>query len=742
MAELQTHRLALDGLRCAGCVSRVEAALSGVDGVTQATVNLVDRTATIQAPASVSAGSLIAAVQAAGYDASPVQGLENIAEQQAGEERHMRTLLRRFVVAACAGIPLLLNMFFDFLPAAQEQAAIWLLIGLLTLATMLYSGRHFYIGAWRGLRHHSATMDTLIATGTGAAWLYSMVILLWPAIIPASLAGMAGHTWFDAALVIIALINLGQALEVRARGKTSESIRRLIGLQASTARVLRDQQEVDIPMAEVVVGDVIRVRPGEKVPVDGELLEGSSTVDESMLTGEPMPVRKQVGDRVVGSTINIAGSFLYTARHVGADTVLAHIIEMVKNAQASKPRIGRMVDRVAGVFVPTVLIIAVLTALIWLNFGPEPRISFALVAAMSVLMIACPCALGLATPISLVVAVGKAAEFGILIRKGEALERASKLTTVVLDKTGTITTGKPVVTDILADDPDQLLRMAAALESGSEHPLAAAILARAGDPAPLACESFQAIAGQGIGGIVAGQSLLLGNMALMMAHGIGMDDGWRDRMQALAAEAKTPMLLACDGRIMGIIAVADPIREGAQEAIAGLQAQGLKVVMLTGDMRKTAEAVAARVGIRELFAEVMPEDKDATIASLQAAGEVVGMVGDGINDAPALSRADVGFAMGAGTDVAIASADITLMRPSLDGIVVAIALSRATLRNIKQNLFGAFIYNSLGIPVAAGLLYPIAGVMLNPMLAGAAMAMSSVTVVSNANRLRLFRPEG
>ncbi|TLS67087.1 cadmium-translocating P-type ATPase [Mariprofundus erugo] len=739
---MQTHRLALDGLRCAGCVSRVEAALSGVDGVTQATVNLVDRTATIQAPASVSAGSLIAAVQAAGYDASPVQGLENIAEQQAGEERHMRTLLRRFVVAACAGIPLLLNMFFDFLPAAQEQAAIWLLIGLLTLATMLYSGRHFYIGAWRGLRHHSATMDTLIATGTGAAWLYSMVILLWPAIIPASLAGMAGHTWFDAALVIIALINLGQALEVRARGKTSESIRRLIGLQASTARVLRDQQEVDIPMAEVVVGDVIRVRPGEKVPVDGELLEGSSTVDESMLTGEPMPVRKQVGDRVVGSTINIAGSFLYTARHVGADTVLAHIIEMVKNAQASKPRIGRMVDRVAGVFVPTVLIIAVLTALIWLNFGPEPRISFALVAAMSVLMIACPCALGLATPISLVVAVGKAAEFGILIRKGEALERASKLTTVVLDKTGTITTGKPVVTDILADDPDQLLRMAAALESGSEHPLAAAILARAGDPAPLACESFQAIAGQGIGGIVAGQSLLLGNMALMMAHGIGMDDGWRDRMQALAAEAKTPMLLACDGRIMGIIAVADPIREGAQEAIAGLQAQGLKVVMLTGDMRKTAEAVAARVGIRELFAEVMPEDKDATIASLQAAGEVVGMVGDGINDAPALSRADVGFAMGAGTDVAIASADITLMRPSLDGIVVAIALSRATLRNIKQNLFGAFIYNSLGIPVAAGLLYPIAGVMLNPMLAGAAMAMSSVTVVSNANRLRLFRPEG
>ncbi|TLS77390.1 cadmium-translocating P-type ATPase [Mariprofundus erugo] len=739
---MQTHRLALDGLRCAGCVSRVEAALSGVDGVTQATVNLVDRTATIQAPASVSAGSLIAAVQAAGYDASPVQGLGNIAEQQAGEERHMRTLLRRFVVAACACIPLLLNMFFDFLPAAQEQAAIWLLIGLLTLATMLYSGRHFYIGAWRGLRHHSATMDTLIATGTGAAWLYSMVILLWPAIIPASLAGMAGHTWFDAALVIIALINLGQALEVRARGKTSESIRRLIGLQASTARVLRDQQEVDIPMAEVVVGDVIRVRPGEKVPVDGELLEGSSTVDESMLTGEPMPVRKQVGDRVVGSTINIAGSFLYTARHVGADTVLAHIIEMVKNAQASKPRIGRMVDRVAGVFVPTVLIIAVLTALIWLNFGPEPRISFALVAAMSVLMIACPCALGLATPISLVVAVGKAAEFGILIRKGEALERASKLTTVVLDKTGTITTGKPVVTDILADDPDQLLRMAAALESGSEHPLAAAILARAGDPAPLACESFQAIAGQGIGGIVAGQSLLLGNMALMMAHGIGMDDGWRDRMQALAAEAKTPMLLACDGRIMGIIAVADPIRQGAKEAIAGLQAQGLKVVMLTGDMRKTAEAVAARVGIRELFAEVMPEDKDATIASLQAAGEVVGMVGDGINDAPALSRADVGFAMGAGTDVAIASADITLMRPSLDGIVVAIALSRATLRNIKQNLFGAFIYNSLGIPVAAGLLYPIAGVMLNPMLAGAAMAMSSVTVVSNANRLRLFRPEG
>jgi len=730
-------------MRCAGCVSKVEAALAGVAGVQQGSVNLVDRTASVQAGDTVTTDALIAAIQSAGFDASTLQGMENIAEQQAAEQTHMRALFLRFFVAALVGAPLLLNMFFHYLPGIEAQPLLWLAIGLITLAAMFYAGRHFYIGAWRAFIHHSATMDTLVATGTGTAWIYSMLLIIHPGIVPEALAGAGRHAYFDAALIIIALINMGQALEVRARGKTSEAIRRLIGLQASSARVLRDGKEIDLPLAEVLPGDLIRVRPGEKVPVDGELLEGSSSVDESMLTGEPMPVTKQSGDRVVGGTINGTGSFLFTARHVGADSVLAHIIEMVKNAQASKPHIGRIVDRVAGVFVPTVLIIAVVTALVWLNIGPEPRLSFALVACMSVLIVACPCALGLATPISLIVGVGKAAEYGILIRKGDALERAAALTTIVMDKTGTITAGKPAVTDIIASDRMELLRLAAALETGSEHPLAAAIVAEAEQQqlSLPACEGFVAIAGQGVSGNIEGKALLLGNEALMASHRITLDETQRQQISDLAAQAKTPMLVAVGGTLLGIIAVADPIRKESAAAIARMQAAGLDVVMLTGDNQHTAEAIAAQVGIRHVFAGVMPADKDQKIAELQAEGAVVAMVGDGINDAPALSRADVGFAIGAGTDVAIESADITLMRSSLDGVLIAIAISRATLRNIKQNLFGAFIYNSLGIPVAAGLLFPLLGLMLNPMLAGAAMAMSSVTVVSNANRLRLFKPE-
>jgi len=738
MSDPVQLRLSIDGMRCAACVSKVETALTSAPGVQQASVNMVDRTATVRGELDVS--ELISAVQAVGYDASPILGNESLAEKQSEEAAHFRSLMWRFVIAGLVGLPLILDMFWHVLPGLAEGRIVWLLIGSITLACMIYAGRHFYIGAWRAFTHHSATMDTLIASGTGTAWLYSMLICIAPEIVPE----MARHAYFDAALIIIALINLGQALEVRARGKTSEAIRRLIGLQPGTARVVREGKEIDVPLAEVIAGDVLRVRPGEKIPVDGEVLEGTSSVDESMLTGEPLPVLKTAGDKLVGGTINTSGSFLCSATHVGADTVLAHIIEMVKNAQASKPRIGRLVDKVAGVFVPTVLILAVMTALIWLNFGPEPTISFALVAAMSVLIIACPCALGLATPISLVVGVGKAAEFGILIRKGEALERASKLTTIVLDKTGTVTEGKPAVTDIIGKDKNAILRLAAAVEAGSEHPLAAAIVARATkeEQSLSNCEEFKAISGQGVIGQVDGQHILLGNMALLVAHHVTIAAASIEQMHALAGQGKTPMLLACDGKVLGIIAVADPIKAGSKAAIAQMQAMGLNVVMLTGDNRQTAEAVAAQVGISEVFAEVMPKDKDAKVAELQAQGEVVGMVGDGINDAPALSRADVGFAIGAGTDVAIESADITLMRSSLDGVVTAIEISRATLRNIKQNLFGAFVYNSLGIPVAAGLLYPLFGMMLNPMLAGAAMAMSSVTVVSNANRLRLFVPSG
>lgn len=741
MADSAQVRLNIEGMSCAGCVSKVEAALSRTPGVQQASVNLVDRTASISGD-DLEADALISAIQGAGYDASVAGAAEGVEEQRDKEAAHFAGLMRRFIVAAVVALPMVADMFLGMLPGVNDARGLWLGIGVATLGTMIYAGRHFYIGAWRAFTHHSATMDTLIATGTGTAWLYSMLICMAPEIVPE----MARHAYFDAALIIISLINLGQALEVRARGKTSEAIRRLIGLQASTARVVRDGKELDVPLGEVSAGEVLRVRPGEKVPVDGEVLEGESSVDESMLTGEPMPVRKAAGDGVVGGTINASGSFLYRATHVGADSVLAHIIEMVKNAQASKPRIGRIVDKVAGVFVPTVLILAVLTALVWLNFGPEPRISFALVAAMSVLIIACPCALGLATQISLVVGVGKAAEFGILIRKGEALERASKLSTIVLDKTGTVTEGRPVVTDIIGDDQEGVLRMAAAVEAGSEHPLAAAIAARAADfPGGMnvpVCQDFDSHAGQGVSGRVEGQAILLGNAAFMAERGISVEDGVLKQAENLAREAKTPMLLARDERVSGIIAVADPVKEDSKSAIARMQELGLKVVMLTGDNRQTAEAVATQVGITDFHADVMPQNKDEKVAELQTAGEVVGMVGDGINDAPALSRADVGFAIGAGTDVAIESADITLMRSSLDGVVTAIEISQATLRNIKQNLFGAFIYNTLGIPIAAGLLYPLMGLMLNPMLAGAAMAASSVTVVSNANRLRLFTPSG
>ncbi len=756
MSELQTIRFAIDGMRCAGCVSKVEAALAGVEGVAQSSVNLVDRTASVRFHANSDANvdaehiadAVIVAVQNAGYDASPMQGAENVDKQRRDEHQQMLGLLWRSLAAAAVGLPLFFNLFSHKLPSTDAAPALWLIIGLITLGAMIYAGSHFYIGAWRAFTHHAATMDTLIATGTGTAWLYSMAIIIWPNIVPETVASMGRHAYFDAALVIIALINFGHALEVRARGKTSDAIRRLIGLQADTARLVRDGIEVDVPFAEVAPGDVIRVRPGEKIPVDGDVVEGSSNVDESMLTGEPMPVQKGSGDHVVGGTINGSGSFLYIARHVGADTVLARIIDMVKNAQASKPRIGRIVDKVAGVFVPSVLIMAVLAALIWLNFGPEPRISFALLAAMTVLIIACPCALGLATPISLIVGVGKAAEFGILIRKGEALERASKLTTIVLDKTGTVTEGKPAVTDVIScdssTDASVMMRLAASLEAGSEHPLAAAIIAKseAEQITLSACEAFQAVSGHGVSGAVDGHRLLLGNAALMEAESVLVDATMAAQISALAAQAKTPVLLASDGELLGVIAVADPIKAGSKAAIAQMQAAGLTVVMLTGDHRKTAEAVAAQVGISQIFAEVMPEHKDGKVAELQATGEIIGMVGDGINDAPALSRADVGFAIGAGTDVAIESADITLMRSSLDGVITAIEISRATLRNIKQNLFGAFIYNSLGIPVAAGLLYPVMGLMLSPVLAGALMAMSSVTVVTNANRLRLFKPGG
>jgi Cu+-exporting ATPase len=554
---------------------------------------------------------------------------------------------------------------------------------------------------------------------------------------------LARHAYFEAAAIIIALINLGQALEMRARGKTSEAIKRLIGLQPKTARVIRDGKEIDIPISEVGLDETIRVRPGEKIPVDGVIIEGHSSIDESMLTGEPMPVEKKTGDEVVGATFNKSGSFLFQAKHIGADTALARIIEMVRRAQSSKPAIGRLADKISAVFVPSVLIIAVLTFLAWFNLGPEPRFSFSLVATMTVLIIACPCALGLATPISIMVGVGKAAEYGILIRNGEALQQAGKLTTIVLDKTGTVTKGQPTVTALVPAagwGEQKLLAVAASIETGSEHPLAEAIVsaAEAKGITLSAVSGFEAITGHGVSATMEGKKVLFGNARLMAKHNIDLGN-LPKRAEQLAAQAQTPMFLAVGDTVAGIVSVADPIKPDSKAAIARLHAIGLKVVMITGDNRATAEAVAREVGLDEVMAEVLPGDKAAKVSGLQRRGEIVGMVGDGINDAPALAQADVGYAIGTGTDVAIESADVTLMRGSLHGVADAIAISRATVRNIKQNLFGAFIYNVLGIPVAAGALYPFTGLLLNPIIAGAAMAMSSVTVVSNANRLRWFQ---
>jgi Cu+-exporting ATPase len=734
-------RLSISGMSCAGCVASVEKALRAVPGVTEATVNLAERTATVSG--GVASAVLVAAVKQAGYGAAELRGLEDESAKEAAERAHYLGLWRKFAVAALVGFPLMAADPLGWMPMMHTagERLFWFAVGVLTLAVLVYSGGHFFRGAWKSFRLHNANMDTLIALGTGSAWLYSMLVVIFPDVIPS----LARHAYFEAATIIIALINLGQALEHRARGKTSQAIKRLIGLQPKTARIIRNGVEMDVPISDVGLEETVRVRPGEKIAVDGTIIEGHSSVDESMLTGEPMPVEKQAGDEVIGGTINKSGSFLFQAKHIGADTALARIIDMVRRAQSSKPAIGRLADKIASVFVPGVLIIAIMTFLLWFNFGPEPTLSYALVATMTVLIIACPCALGLATPISIMVGVGKAAEYGILIRNGEALQQAGKLTTVVLDKTGTVTEGRPAVTALVPVagwSEEQLLQIAGSVERGSEHPLAEAIVAAAKERGlklnrP---KGFEATAGHGVAATVDGRHALLGNVRWMERNAVAVAT-LADRATELAARAHTPMYLAVDGKLAGIVAVADPVKADSRAAIARLHAAGIKIAMITGDNRATADAVAREVGIDEVMAEVLPGDKAERVAERQRRGETVGMVGDGINDAPALAQADVGFAIGTGTDVAIESADVTLIRGSLHGIADAIAVSRATVHNIKQNLFGAFVYNAIGIPVAAGALYPLAGLLLNPVIAGAAMAMSSVTVVSNANRLRWLKTE-
>ncbi len=730
--------LAVSGATCASCVNTIEKALMSVPGVTHAHMNLADSTAT--ASGDTDPQALVKAIESAGYGARVIED-EDAADDRKQEEdkKQYKVLLVKMAISLGLGLGLMIwGMGFGSMMVTEDNQLTWINLGILTLGVMIATGGHFFTGAWKAFKHHNANMDTLIALGTGTAWLYSIVV----ASMPEALPEMARHVYFEASAMIIGLINLGQALELRAKGKTSEAVRRLLDLRAKTARVIREGEEQDIPVEDVRKGDHIRVRPGEKLPVDGVIAEGSTRIDESMLTGEPMPVSKGEGDEVSAGTLNTHGSIIYEATRVGSETALAQIIKLVKKAQGSKPAIGRLADKISSVFVPSVMLIAVVSALVWYNVGPEPAVVHMMVAATTVLIIACPCALGLATPMSVMVGVGKAAEYGALIRQGDALQSAGKIDLVILDKTGTITEGHPAVTRVHAANADEqrLLALAAGLERHSEHPLAEAILDKAREdglePAPVT--GFEALNGKGVQGNLNGEPVRLGNRRWLESEGLSLAN-LTDAENTITREAGTPLFLALGEEVLGVIGVADAIKPDSEAAIRRLHEAGIKVMMVTGDIDATARAIAAKAGIDDYRAEVLPEDKAEVVSEMRGKGHIVAMVGDGINDAPALAAADVGFAIGTGTDVAIESASITLMRGSLHGVPDAIEISRATVKNIHQNLFGAFIYNSLGIPVAAGLLYPVWGILMSPILAGAAMSLSSVTVVSNANRLRLFK---
>lgn len=734
-----SKRLYVSDISCAGCVETIEAALKSVPGVDEVQVNFADRTVNVSG--DVPADTLIQAVSKSGYTASIMED-NTESERENKDLAHYKELLKKTVISGIISLVIVAVTMLGLLPdvASFRGQISWGIVSLLTLFVLTYAGGRFFTGALKSFKNHNANMDTLIAIGTGVAWVYSTFIVLFPD----SVSEIARHVYFDTATLIITFINLGSALEMRARGKTSEAIKRLIGLQPKTARVLREGEEIDIPIEQVQMDDIVRVRPGEKIPVDGELTEGSSHVDESMLTGEPVPVTKKVGDEVVGGSVNKSGSFLFKATRIGKDTALSQIIDMVRKAQNTKPEIGRLADKVSAIFVPIVLIISVLTMLAWFNFGPPPQLTYMLVTTMAVLIIACPCALGLATPISVMVGVGKAAEYGVLIRKGDALQKAGQLTIVVLDKTGTITEGKPVVTAIEPSEgwsENELLKIASSVETNSEHPLAEAVVEASKEKniELISIESFEAVSGHGVRALYQQKTVLLGNRKLMNDNGVNLGS-LIESSEKLSKLGQTVIFVSVNGEAVGLLGISDPIKTDSKEAIQRLQESGIKVVMLTGDNRATAETVASLVGVDDFIAEVLPQDKAHEITKLQELGEKVAMVGDGINDAPALAGSDVGFAIGTGTDVAIESADITLMRGSLHGVADAITISKATLRNIKENLVGAFGYNSLAIPIAAGILFPFTGLLLNPIIAGAAMALSSVTVVTNANRLRWFKP--
>ncbi len=742
--------LGIEGMTCASCVGRVERALKAVPGVVGASVNLATQSATVQVPTDAQAApDLIAAVEQVGYAARITRGsAEERAERQAARDRETGQLGRQVSIAALLTLPIvILDMgthlvpgFHHWLLGMMGQQALFLVLFVLATAVQFGPGRQFYLKGWPALVRGAPDMNSLVMVGTSAAWGYSVLATFAPGVLPEG----AVNVYFEAAAVIVTLILLGRWLEALARGRTSAAITGLLKLQAKSARVLRDGQEIDLPIAEVVAGDLIRVRPGEKIAVDGEVLEGTSFVDEAMITGEPVPVKKSPGAEVVGGTINKTGSFVFRATRVGADTLLSQILRMVEDAQGGKLPIQAVVDRVTLWFVPAVMAAAAVTFLLWLAFGPAPALSFALVNAVAVLIIACPCAMGLATPTSIMVGTGKAAELGILFRRGEALQSLHEVQIVALDKTGTLTRGRPELTDLeVADgfDRSEVLRLAAAAESGSEHPIAEAIVAaaRAEGPTSVSATDFAAEPGLGITATAEGRQVAVGADRFMtrLGHDISL---FADAAARLGIEGKTPLYVAVDGRLAAILAVADEIKETTPAAIAALHDMGLRIAMITGDNSHTARAIAQRLGIDDVVAEVLPGGKVDAIKSLQAGGVRVAFVGDGINDAPALAQADVGIAVGTGTDIAMETAEVVLMSGDLRGVATAIALSRATMRNIRQNLGWAFGYNTALIPVAAGLLYPAFGILLSPVFAAVAMAASSVSVLTNALRLKRFRP--
>lgn len=733
-----SQQLLINGMSCASCVSRVQKALQAVPGVSQARVNLAERTALIMG--SASAAELVQAVEKAGYGA---EAIEDEAERRERQQETALSTMKRFrwqaIVALLVGIPVMVwGMLGDNMMVTDENRTLWLVIGVITLGVMVFAGGHFYTSAWKSLKNRTATMDTLVALGTGAAWLYSMSVNVWPQWFPME----ARHLYYEASAMIIGLINLGHMLEARARQRSSKALERLLDLTPPSARVVTDDGEKTLPLADVQPGMTLRLTTGDRVPVDGEITQGEAWLDEAMLTGEPIPQQKGAGDAVHAGTVVQDGSVLFRASAVGSHTTLSRIIRMVRQAQSSKPEIGQLADKISAIFVPVVVGIALFSAAIWYFFGPAPQIVYTLVIATTVLIIACPCALGLATPMSIISGVGRAAEFGVLVRDADALQRASTLNTLVFDKTGTLTEGRPQVVAVrtvnLADT--DALRLAAALEQGSSHPLARAILEKAGNATLPQVDNFRTLRGLGVSGDVENHAVLLGNQALLHENGIDTA-ALDDELKAQASQGATPVLLAIDGKAVALFAIRDPLRQDSVAALQRLHRAGYRLVMLTGDNPTTANAIAKEAGIDEVIAGVMPDGKADAIKTLQSQGRQVAMIGDGINDAPALAQADVGIAMGGGSDVAIETAAITLMRHSLMGVADALAISKATLRNMKQNLLGAFIYNAFGIPIAAGILWPLTGTLLNPVVAGAAMALSSITVVSNANRLLRFTPK-